>query len=366
MDPQESPRRAFADAFQAPAYESYEQFCRDENVEAIYIASPHRFHARQTIEALEHGKHVLVEKPLGLTVADCDAVIAASKKTGYKVIVGHSHAFDPNVRAMRKVIESGDLGRPIMILSFNYTDYLYRPHAEDEFKSGSGGGIVFNQVTHQIEVARLLAGAPISSVRSRVNAFDATRPIEGSCMAFVEFENGVTATLVYSGYDFFDSDEFHHWITEGGTGKEARHGAMRQAFKNRNSEAESHRDLAFGGRDLPTEQPYLPHFGVSLVTCERGDLRLSPNGLTVYGIDGRKDIDVARGEGRPGQGDALDMLWQAVRQDAPSFYDAAWGRATVEALVALEMSSRETREVFLSELRPPATKSAAFAATLRP
>src|SRR5262249_43456395 len=67
MDPLERPRDAFAQRFGANVYADFKELCRDQSVEAIYIASPHRFHASQAIEAMHHGKHVLVEKPLALT-----------------------------------------------------------------------------------------------------------------------------------------------------------------------------------------------------------------------------------------------------------------------------------------------------------
>src|SRR5271166_1851958 len=67
MDPLPRPREAFAKEFSANVYEDFDQLCRDHSVEAIYISSPHRFHAAQAIAALRCGKHVLVEKPLALT-----------------------------------------------------------------------------------------------------------------------------------------------------------------------------------------------------------------------------------------------------------------------------------------------------------
>src|SRR5262245_33591875 len=75
MDPLARPRQAFAQQFGASVYSDFQDLCRDESVEAIYIASPHRFHALQAVAAMEHRKHVLVEKPLALTLEECDAVI---------------------------------------------------------------------------------------------------------------------------------------------------------------------------------------------------------------------------------------------------------------------------------------------------
>lgn len=348
MDPLSRPREAFAQQFNAPVYSDFHDLCRDQSVEAIYISSPHRFHPSQAVEAMEQGKHVLVEKPLALTLEECDEVIAAADRSGLHLIVGHTHAFDPNICEMHRIIESGELGRLGMILTFNYNDFLLRPHRSDEFDSEKGGGIVFNQVAHQIEIVRLLGGR-IRSVRASVGALDTSRLAVGHCMAFLEFENGAAASVVFSSYDFFDSDEFHHWIAEGGTDKEShRHGKTREAFLARASDLEAHEALGFGARVLPTQQPYLPHFGLIVVTCERGDMRLSPNGILIHGTQSTREIAVPRGAGRPGHGDALDALWEAVRKGRRCAHDARWGRATVEIVLAILQSSKSHREVQLS------------------
>ena len=105
-----------------------------------------------------------------------------------------------------------------------------RPHRSDEFDSGKGGGIAFNQVAHQIEMVRLLGGA-VRSVRASVGALEARRPAAGHCAAFLDFENDAAASITFSAYDFFDSDEFHHWIAEGGANKQPnRHGSTRGHF----------------------------------------------------------------------------------------------------------------------------------------
>jgi phthalate 4,5-cis-dihydrodiol dehydrogenase len=348
MDPLPRPREAFARDFGATAYAQYDALCSDPDVEAIYIASPHRFHARQAVMAMDRGKHVLVEKPMALSLADCDAVIEAADRTGLHAIVGHTHAFDANIRAMRKLIESGELGKLAMILAFNYNDFLLRPHRHDEFDSDRSGGIVFNQVAHQIEMVRLLAGRPLRSVRANVGSLEQARPAAGHCTAFLAVDGGAAASVTFSAYDFFDSDEFHHWIAEGGVGKESdRHGKTRRAFLARQTDAGEHADLGYGVRALATAQPFLPHFGLVIATCERGDLRLSPNGITIHGVDGTREVPVERGPGRPGQGDALDALWAALRHGRRSIHDARWGKATVEVVLAILRSSEESREVEL-------------------
>lgn len=348
MDPLQRPREAFARQFGVKSYADFTELCLDTSIEAVYIASPHQYHAAQAIEALEHGKHVLVEKPLALNLADCDAVTAAVRRTGRTLIVGHTHAFDPNVRQMQQIIEQGELGRLGMILTFNYNDFLLRPHRDDEFDVKKGGGIAFNQLAHQIEIVRLLGGN-VRSVRASMGALDVARAAPGHCTAFLDLQSGAAASVTFSAYDYFDSDEWHHWIAEGGTAKEEnRHGKTRSAFLSRGGDQQAHEDLGFGGRVLPAEQPFLPHFGLIIATCEGGDMRLSPNGVIIHGRRGTREIAVQRGVGRPGQGDALDSLWQAVRCGRPSRHGARWGRDTIATILAVLESSKERREVELS------------------
>jgi phthalate 4,5-cis-dihydrodiol dehydrogenase len=198
-----------------------------------------------------------------------------------------------------------------------------------------------------------LLGGPVRSVRASMGALDGNRRAAGHCAAFLDFEHDAAASIVFSAYDFFDSDELHHWIAEGGAKKEPdRHGKTREAFLARAGDVEAHQALGFGARVLPTEQPYLPHFGLIVATCERGDLRFSPSGVLVHGIHGTREVAVSRGPGRPGQGDALDALWGAVREGHRCLHDARWGRATVEIILAILQSSKSHREVRLSPTGP--------------
>jgi phthalate 4,5-cis-dihydrodiol dehydrogenase len=350
MDPAAAPRDAFARDFGARTYPDFNSLCADPDAEVIYIASPHRFHADQAIEALESGKHVLVEKPLALTIEDCDRVVEAAARTKRVLIVGHSHGFDPNVRKMREIIASGDLGRVSMVLSFNYTDYVYRPHGPDETNRALGGGVIFNQVAHQIEIVRLLVGERITAVRAHVDRLDSDITTDGAAMAFLEFEGGAVASLTYNGYGYFDSDEFHQNVAEGGTLKSGGHAFLRhKGAKHRDESAIQ--GLAYGARNLPVEQPFLPHFGVTIVTCERGDIRMSADEILIHGGNRTERVAIPRGRGRPGQGDALDALWSAVREKKAYVQDARWGRETVAALLAIQQSASTSSRIELEQTR---------------
>jgi phthalate 4,5-cis-dihydrodiol dehydrogenase len=346
---QEGPRAAFARDFAASVYADVTALCDDPTVEVVYIATPHQFHAAHAIAAAERGKHIILEKPMALTLAECDAIIAAVERHGVHLIVGHTHAFDSAVRVMRDLIAAGELGRLGMIATWNYTNFLYRPRRPEELDTARGGGILFNQVPHQIDTVRLLAGGRVRSVRANVQVLDPARPTEGGCVAWLEFESGAAASLVYSGYDFFDSDEWHGGIGERGAEKPLSHGAARRALAAANADETRLRTetFAYGGPPPPMPE-HQPHFGLLLVTCQHGDLRPYPDGLMVYDRNGVREIPIPKGIGMPGRREVLDDMAAAIRTGKPPLHDGRWGKATLEVALALLRSAREGREITLA------------------
>jgi len=347
-EPHAAPREAFGRDFNARTYADARALCEDAAVEAVYIATPHQFHAEHAVAAAERGKHVILEKPMALTLADCDRIIAAVERAKVHLIVGHTHAFDPAVREMRRIIASGDLGALGMIASWNYTNYLYRPRRPEEFDTAKGGGILFNQVPHQIDTARLLGGGLVRSVRAQAGRLDPARPTEANCTAFLEFADGVSASLVYSGYDFFDSDELHFWVSERGSRKQAAHGAARRALRAHQGPEAALRTSSVGyGAPDQGEPPHQPHFGVTIATCARGDLRASADGVFVYGEDGQREVALPDGGRYSGRLNVLDDLRAAIATGRSPVHDGRWGKATLEVALAIQQSARERREVML-------------------
>jgi phthalate 4,5-cis-dihydrodiol dehydrogenase len=350
-DPHRAPREAFAVDHNARTYEDVKMLVKDPAVQVVYIATPHQFHAEHAMLAAQNGKHIILEKPMALTLADCDAIIAAVERHKVHLIVGHTHAFDPAVRLMREILARGELGKLGLIHSFNYTNYLYRPRRPEELDTSQGGGILFNQVPHQIDTARLLAGGLVRSVRAHTSVLDPARPTEGSCAALLQFDNGAAASLVYSGYDHFDSDEWHFGISERGAPKTIEHGAASRALAKAQEAAQDEtkartETFAYGAAagDLPAHQP---HFGVTIVTCAEGDMRASADGVTIYSRDGMRELKLPRGDGMPGRREALDDMRIAIRSGNPPVHDGHWGKATVEVALAIQASAREGREITL-------------------
>ncbi|GMA65207.1 Gfo/Idh/MocA family protein [Alicyclobacillus fastidiosus] len=103
----EEERLAFANDFSIPAYADIDELCGLDDVDAIYIATPTHLHVHHVLMALEHGKHVLVEKPLATDLPCAKRMVEAAEKFGRVVIVGHSHSFDAPIQAMRDIVHSG-------------------------------------------------------------------------------------------------------------------------------------------------------------------------------------------------------------------------------------------------------------------
>jgi phthalate 4,5-cis-dihydrodiol dehydrogenase len=348
VDPRPEARGRFAQDFAAKTYETVEALCADPEVEIVYLATPHQFHARHAILAAQHGKHVLCEKPIALSLADCAAMIAAAQRAGVHLIVGHSHSFDAPIARTRALIDSGAFGPAQMIHALNYTDFLYRPRRPEELDTARGGGAIFSQGAHQVDIVRLLAGGEVKSVRAATGAWDTARPTEGSYTALFTFASGAFASLTYGGYGHFDSDEFQGWVGEMGETKTpyARKphvltaDAQEVAFKNaRNYGGSAYQAPA--ARDL-THQ----HFGPIIVSCTRADLRPVPNGVMIY-QEGAARLDPLPPPKVP-RGEVIDELYAAIVDGKPPLHDGAWAMATLEACLAILQSAREGRDIALS------------------
>lgn len=355
-------RDAFVKEFGGTAYDSAEALCADPNVNALYIATPHQFHAQHAIMAAEHGKHIIVEKPMSLTLADCELMIAAVERTGVKLIVGHTASYNPVVRKMRQIVSSGELGKLGFINISAYTPFLYRPRRAEELDTSLGGGIIFNQVPHQVDTVRLLGGGLVRSVRAATGVWDAKRPTEGASAVFLEFEDGAAATMVYNGYDHFDSSEFRVKISEGlqyripdGYAKTRR--ALQAGVKSQAEETAMLASMGYGGSSRPAMgmgggDMFQGEIGLTIVSCEKGDMRLVADGLVIYDNDGKRDVPLAPGRGVPGRGDVIDELYEAVVNDKPLVHDGHWARATVEVCLGILQSARERKEVYMSHQSP--------------
>jgi phthalate 4,5-cis-dihydrodiol dehydrogenase len=351
-DPRAEARARFAADFSARTYQTAEELCADPEVEIVYVATPHQYHAAHAILAARHGKHLLIEKPMALTLEDCAAMIDAAKQANVHLLVGHSHSFDAPILRTRELIASGAYGGVHMIHALNYTDFIRRPRRPEELDTAQGGGAVFNQAAHQVDIVRLLGGGVVKSIRAATGAWDATRPTEGSYAALLTFQNGAFASLTYGGYGHFDSDEFSGWIGEMGQQKNVAHDPLRH-FARAEDETAFKNARNYGGaayRPPAAQALSHQHVGSIIVSCARADLRPMPDGVTIY-QNGISRLDPLPPPAVP-RAEVIDELYAAVVDNKPPLHDGAWAMATLEVCLAMLQSAREGRDIALTHQVP--------------
>jgi phthalate 4,5-cis-dihydrodiol dehydrogenase len=282
-----------------------------------------------------------------------------------KLLVGHTNSFEVPLRAMRKLVLSGELGRLRAVHIWSYTDWMLRPRTPDELDPARGGGVPYRQGSHQIDVVRLLGGGLLRSVRGTTGEWMPERSIPGYHCAYLEFEDGTPATILHNGYGYSLTAEYYPWARERLRYSEEDRLRIRKGLKSglRDDAADKQeyqigrsgdREAARASKPAGPE-PWTPaDLGMVVVSCERGDIRNVQYGISVDGDEGRREIDLtslwAPGPWRPGW--ELKELYEAVALGRPVYHSGAWGLATVEATVALIQSGRERREIMLRHQVP--------------
>ncbi len=189
----------------------------DYEVDAIYVATPVHLHAEQTIAAAERGKHVLCEKPMGLNVAECDRMIDACRSNDVKLGVAYYRHFYPVVRRVKELINSGELGVPVVVQVNAFEWFDPEPSSARSWllrKELSGGGPMFDFGCHRIEVLLDLLG-DIRDVKSTVGNAFFDRKVEDVAVATFQFEQGTCGTLTVTHAAREPQDSFDLFCTQG-------------------------------------------------------------------------------------------------------------------------------------------------------
>jgi len=181
-------------------YADYQELLRDPKVDAVVIGLPHWLHERVSIDCLRAGKHVLVEKPMAMTVAECDAMIAAAEASGKNLMVAHSqHFFPVNLEAQR-IIRAGGLGNLVMA-----TDTWYKPFHDGVrppwfLEADKGGGMWPMNGSHMIDRLLFFLESEVVAVKAKIGnpVFGLTATDAG--VAFLEFASGACATIMHVGF----------------------------------------------------------------------------------------------------------------------------------------------------------------------
>lgn len=284
-----------------------------DDIDAIVLTTPHHLHAEEALLALAAGKHVLVEKPLATSPADCDRMIAAATERNLTLRVGHQQRFRVNNLRARELIRSGAIGR-LQAVQVNMPMYAGAIKA-----GGFGGdwswwndprnvGHLLNSSPHAIDLLRWFGGADVVSVSALSRTFLPGIPVEDTTMGLMEFSDGSIASLFSSRAlpaPSFPGEDFRFRITgsDGLLDLDA-YGELRQSDEQ--------------GWRVVSQQPPVKHEGAETAFA---DVRMQA------------------------YCDQLASFLEAVAGRPAEVATAAEGRAAVAACVAMLQSSAERRWV---------------------
>jgi UDP-N-acetyl-2-amino-2-deoxyglucuronate dehydrogenase len=201
MDADPERAGAFAARLGVRACTDVEALLADADVRMVSICTPHPTHAALAIRAAESGRHVLVEKPMAISLADCDAMIRAAAEHDVRLgVVSQRRLYEPVLR-MRDAIAGGRIGRPILatltVLGWRGQDY----YAADPWRgtwAGEGGGILVNQVTHHLDLLQWLMGPVEELFGYSANLNHPYIEVEDTALAVLRFQGGALGSIVVS------------------------------------------------------------------------------------------------------------------------------------------------------------------------
>lgn len=183
-------------------FEDYTDLLKNSDTNAVIIGVPHPLHAKIAIEAFEYGKHVLVEKPMDITVSAAEKLCAAARKSGKVFAVMFNQRTNGLFREARRIVNSGELGelkRSVWIITNWYrTQSYYDSGSWRATWRGEGGGVLLNQAPHNLDIWQWICGKP-SAVTAFCNVGKFHNiEVEDEATIYTEYENGATGVFITS------------------------------------------------------------------------------------------------------------------------------------------------------------------------
>ena len=191
----------FAAEYGAKACGSISSMIKENNIDLAIVCNPHPFHRDVTIEAVEAGANVLVEKPLASTLEDCDAIINAGRKAGVRLGVISQRRWYAPVQRMRAALDAGKIGVPALgtINMLGWRDEAY--YNSDPWRGTwdmEGGGVLVNQAPHQIDIFLWLMGEVDEVYGQWKNLNHPYIEVDDTALAIVKFKNGALGNIIVS------------------------------------------------------------------------------------------------------------------------------------------------------------------------
>src|SRR5262245_5503952 len=293
-DCEEALARRLADRYGGAAGSDWRQLVADRAIDIVVIATPHELHMAMAVAAAQAGKHILLEKPMGRTPAECTAILEAAERSRTTLLIGQLLHFALPSLVARQILDAGDLGRPIAGASSLVKLWMEPNRRPWHLDPARGGGMLMTAGIHTLDLLVWFMGAPVATVFAAAGTLMHDQAADDSAMLLVRFADGRFGQVASIGY---------------------RDGAV--------------------------------VYGMDLV-CENATLRLDfTRGVS---IGRRGDWTPVAASAEPDwMLRALEREWRAmqaaVRSGAPVPVSGAYGRHIVGCIQAALQSNRERREV---------------------
>jgi predicted dehydrogenase len=209
---------AFANEFGAKrCYGDWRELIADDEIDAVYIATPVYLHAEQAVAAAEAGKNVLCEKPMAMNPDECEQMIAACEFENVTLGVAYYRRFYPAIQRVKEIIESGEIGQPV-IAQINAFERFNPAPGEDRYwfleMAKSGGGPMMDFGCHRLEILLNLFG-PIERTTAVIGRALFDREVEDTCVASFGFGSGAQASLAVTHAAFESRDTLDIYCSAG-------------------------------------------------------------------------------------------------------------------------------------------------------
>jgi predicted dehydrogenase len=198
-------------------YKDWREVVADADIDAVYVATPVDLHAEQSIAAAEAGKHVLCEKPMALSVADCDRMIAACRANGVRLGIAYYRRFYPVIERVRALLRHGEIGQVVLVQMNAFSHFNPQPDEPRHWlleKERAGGGPMMDFGCHRIEVFVNLF-SPVEVAAAFLDQIFYKRDVEDTGGVFFRLDGGARGVLLVTHATPVAADTVDIWGSEG-------------------------------------------------------------------------------------------------------------------------------------------------------
>ena len=194
-------RRQYMDKYAIPkGYPTHTDLLADDEIDAVAVVLGHQLHHRLTVDACNAGKHVLVEKPMALSLEQCDDMIEAAANNNVKLMVGQTQHFSGANLKVKEILDSGQLGPLMTIVCYSSKNWNYAGRAPQYRSRFHGGGMWLTNGVHVVDRLTWLMASQAVSVSASIGARAHYQASDDTATALIRYKNGLAGAAVSIGF----------------------------------------------------------------------------------------------------------------------------------------------------------------------